>query len=94
MRLTTWNCSPGKNVDECLSRIEHLDADLVALQECRRPSPDDPSVVWRGNPNQGAAVISRRPELTLEPLDIPSLHPTVVPAVVRGRTPFLFSTLR
>ena len=91
MRLTTWNCTRGKDIETCLSLTEPLDADLMALQECRRPSGNDPAVIWRGtDPNQGTAVISRRPELTMEALDIPSLHRTVVPAVVHGPAPFLF----
>lgn len=91
MRLTTWNCARG-TVDECLSRIEPLDADLVTLQECRPPARNDPSVIWRDiGTNLGTAVISRRPDLRLEPLDIPSLHPTVVPAAVHGRAPFLLA---
>ena len=93
MRLTTWNCEKGKgnDIDQCLSQIEPLDADLVALQECRRPSRNDPSVVWRGrNPKLGTAVISRRAELKLEPLAIPSPRPSVIPVVVQGPAPFLF----
>ena len=50
----------------------------------------NPSVIWRGaDPKQGAAVISRS-DLELEPLDIPSLHSTVVPVVISGPAPFLF----
>lgn len=95
MRLTTWNCEKrnaiGKDIDQCLSQIEPLDADLVTLQECRPPLGSDPAVIWRGcKPRLGTAVISRRAELKLEALDIPSLHPTVVPVVVRGPAPFLF----
>ena len=91
MRLTNWNCAPGKNIAQCLSWTAPLDADLLTLQECKRPAGNDPLVIWRGaNTKQGAAVISRRSDLKLEPLDIPSLHRTVVPAVVHGPTPFLF----
>ena len=90
MRLTTWNCARG-GVDECLSRTEPLDAELVTLQECKPPPRDDPAVIWgRIETNLGTAVISRRPELTLEEIVIPSLHPTVVPVVVEGPAPFLF----
>lgn len=92
MRLTTWNCAPGKDVDQCLSWTEPLDADLVTLQECKRPRRNDPSVIWgeADTTNRVTAVISRRPNLKLEPLSIPSLHPTVVPAVVQATVPFLF----
>ena len=90
MRLTTWNCSRG-TVDECLSRTEPLDSDLLTLQECKPQSRNDPAVLWSSiGTNLGTAVICRRPELTLKPLEIPSLHPTVVPAVVQGPAPFLF----
>ena len=90
MRLTTWNCSRG-TVDECLSRTEPLDADLLTLQECKPPSRNDPAVLWGGiETNLGTTVISRRTDLELEPLVIPSLHPTVVAVVAQGPTPFLF----
>lgn len=91
MRLTTWNCAPGKDIDTCLSLTEPLDADLVALQECRRPSGNDPAVIWRGDKaRSGTAVISRHPDLQLEPLDIRQPNATVVPVVVHGPAPFLF----
>ena len=57
----------------------------------RRPSRNDPSVVWRvRNSKLGTAVISRRAELKLEPPAIPSPHPSVIPVVVQGPAPFLF----
>ena len=91
MRLTTWNCYWGKPIAQCLSWTEPLDADLVTLQECRGPARNDPSVIWGGADTRwGTAVISRRAELKLQPLDIPSLPPTVVPVVVQGTAPFLF----
>ena len=39
MRITSWNCYQGKKVDACLAMLKKLgaDADLVTLQECRRP---------------------------------------------------------
>ena len=37
MRITSWNCAPGKDVDLCLQQLASLCADLVTLQECRRP---------------------------------------------------------
>ncbi len=90
MRLTTWNC-PRNNIDTCLSLTAHLDADLVVLQECRRPSGSNPAVIWRGDTaRSGTAVISRHPELKLEPLDIRRPDATLVPAAVHGPVPFLF----
>ena len=91
MRVTTWNCSRGKDVDEFVALVVPLHADLVALQECRRPAGDDASVIWRGeDPHQGAAVVSTSPTLPIQPIEIPSLHPTVVPVVVQAPEPFVF----
>ena len=91
MRVTTWNCSRGADVDEFLSLVEPLQADLVALQECRRPDGDDASVTWSGgDARQGAAVVSTSEALPIEPIEIPSLQPTVVPVVVRAPEPFVF----
>lgn len=91
MRVTTWNCSRGKDVDGVLALLAPLRADLVTLQECRRPDCESSSVIWRGkNPHQGAAVITTQVAWRLESVDIPSLHSTVVPAVVHAPEPFLF----
>lgn len=91
MRVTAWNCSRGADVDEFLALLEPLDADLVTLQECRRPDGDDAAVVWRGDdPLQGSAVVSTSEALRIEAIEIPSLHPTVVPVVVQAPEPFVF----
>ncbi len=91
MRVTSWNCYRGADVGEFLALLTPLGADLVALQECRRPDGDDASVVWRGDdPHQGSAVVSTSPALPIESIEIPSLHPTVVPVVVRAPEPFVF----
>ena len=91
MRLTTWNCSPGKAPDHCLELLEPLRADLITLQECRRPDGEDTSVIWRGTiPASGTAVVSSLAALQLESISIPSLHPTVLPVVVHAPQPFVF----
>ena len=36
MRLTTWNCSPGTDIDRCLAETESLRSDLLTLQRCRK----------------------------------------------------------
>ena len=91
MHLTTWNCAPGKDIAGCLSQIETPDADLVVLQECRRPSGNDPAVIWRGDKaRSGTAVISRRAEVKLEPLDIRRPDATPAPVVVHGPAPSSF----
>lgn len=74
-----------------LEELAPLRADVVTLQECGRPLQENRSVLWRGTrAPQGVAVASTRTELHLEPLDVPALHPTVVPAVVHARQPFVF----
>ena len=57
MRVTTWNCLCG-TVSDRLSELAPLHADLITLQECRRPASDSASVIWRGFdtlPHQGVA---------------------------------------
>ena len=91
MRVTTWNCCGGIDADGCAELLAPLGADLVAIQECRRPDVESTSVIWRGtDPNRGVAVVSAQRALRLEPIDIPSLHPTVVPVVVHSPKPFMF----
>ncbi len=95
MRITSWNCQHlfglGKDIDRCLGLLSRLDCDLVTLQECHRPDAQAPSIIFRGeNDNPGTAVVSTSASLRIEPIEIPSLHPTVVPVVVRGREPFVF----
>ena len=91
MRLTTWNCQMGRDVDHYLAELAPLRADIVTLQECRRPRHKSGSVLWRGTyTHQGVAVVSTRTELQLEPVNVPSLHSTVVPVVVHATQPFVF----
>ena len=92
MRVTTWNCWRwGAEIEGFLALLGPLGGDLVALQECRRPAAEDPSVSWRGtDPPKGSAVVSTSPALPIEAIEIPSLHPTVVPVVVQAPQPFVF----
>ena len=41
------------------------------------------------DPRQGVAVVSTGAELRLESVEIPSLHPTVVPVLVHAPRPFV-----
>ncbi|MCY3657235.1 MAG: hypothetical protein OXG95_11595 [Chloroflexi bacterium] len=76
---------------ESLGLLNRLGADLVALQECRRPDGHDASVIWRGDYlRQGSAVVSTSAALPIEALEIPLLHSTVVPVVVQASEPFMF----
>ena len=90
MRLTSWNGSPGADPTRCLTLLDPLRPDVVTLQECRRPSRLDRTVVWHGpTKKQGVAVARRTSDLRVEPLTIPGLHPTVLPVLVSGPSPFL-----
>jgi hypothetical protein len=90
MRLTTWNCSPGTDIDRCLAETESLRSDLLTLQQCRKPVSRQPPVIWRGGSAvQGIAMLSRRAALPLTPLVIPYLHHNVVPVLVHAMQPFL-----
>ena len=91
MRVTSWNCSRGADVNCVLALLAPLRADLVTLQECSRPDGNEAAVFWRGtNPRQGVAVAVTQAGLRLKSVEIPSLHPTVVPVVVHAPRPFMF----
>ena len=62
MRITSWNCHRGKEVDDCLGRLKNLGADLVTLQEPRCPRADRKSVIWRGPGWTDARWCPGRPE--------------------------------
>ena len=90
MRLVTWNCFRGDIVRR-VERLQTLNADLIALQECHRPAGPAPHVLWRGSANQpGVAVVSASPALRIEPMpgseDVPG---TVLPVVVHAPEPFV-----
>ena len=90
MRVTSWNCFCG-DVSRRLSELAPLRSDLITLQECSRPGIDSASVIWRGTiPSKGVAVVSTEATLRLEFVEIPSLHPTVVPVRVHAPQPFVF----
>ena len=91
MRVTSWNCLRGADVSHGLSLLSPLRSDLITLQECRRPAIDSASVIWRGpDPRQGVAVVSTDAAARLEFVEIPKLHPTVVPVRVQAPQPFVF----
>ena len=75
-----------------LSLLSPLRSDLITLQQCSRPASDSASVIWRGTiPSQGVAVVSTEAAAPwLEFVEIPSLHPTVVPMRVQAPQPFVF----
>ena len=84
MWVTTWNCLCG-NVSDRLSDLAPLHADLITLQECRRPASDSASVIWRGFdtlPHQGLAVVITEAAWGLEFVEIPKRHPTIMPVRV------------
>ena len=92
MRVTNWNCVCG-TVSDRLSELAPLHSDLITLQECRRPARNSASVIWRGFdtlPHQGVAVVSTETAWRLEFVEIPKLHPTVVPVRVQAPQPFMF----
>ena len=94
MRLLTWNCFRG-GIAQRLDRLRPFDADLIALQECRKPNEDRGDVLWRGTlEEQGVAIVSTRPALRIEPLALPAdLPATVLPAIVHAPEPFILINL-
>ena len=99
MRLTTWNCAMGKDLDEGLLLLDGLRPDLVTLQECKPQGCQDQavtgaSVVWSPtDPPQrygGVAVVSLGLGWRLQYISIRSLPPAVVPVHVHAPTPFMF----
>lgn len=78
MRIVTWNCYRG-DIAERLSRLEPLNADFVALQECSKPAIESPFVRWRGPRSiQGVALVDRRKTRTLSLVNLPSDVPATV----------------
>lgn len=66
-------------------------ADGVA--ETVSESCEGKSVIWRGtdrDPQAGTAVVSTQAAWRLEAVNIPDLHPTVVPVTVHAPQPFVF----
>jgi exonuclease III len=60
MRLVTWNCYRG----ECLrrsSQLDPLDADVIVLQECRKPNDEaNGKAIWFGDRvTQGVGAVAR-----------------------------------
>ena len=90
MRVTSWNCLCG-DVSDRLLDLAPRHSNLITLQECRRPASDSASVIWRGTiPSKGVAVVSTEATLRLEFVEIPKLHPTIVPVRVQAPQPFVF----
>lgn len=90
MRLLTWNCFRG-DIDQRVERLRSFDADLIALQECRRPPEPPEGAVWRGTlEQQGVAVVSTDAALRIEALGVPpGLPSTVLPVIVHSPEPFI-----
>ncbi len=65
MRITSWNCQAGKPVNRCLRLLGLPCADLVTLQECRRPPADKRTkIIWQyTDPNQCVDEVSTQTSL-------------------------------
>ena len=64
-----------------------------AVAETVFESREGTSVIWRGtdrDPQAGTAVISTQAAVRLEAINIPNLHPTVVPVRIAAPQPFVF----
>ena len=64
-----------------------------AVAETVSKSSTGTSVIWRGtdrDPQAGTSVVSTKAGLRLEAINIPNLHPTVVPVRVHAPRPFVF----
>lgn len=89
MRLATWNCYRGE-CHERAGQLQHLDPDVIVLQECGRPeAPATDHCLWFGdNPQQGVAVLARNGyRLEPYPLDPDRAH-SVFPVQVVGPVSF------
>ena len=70
MRIISWNCHGGRQVDDCLAKLTTLraDADLVTLQECSRPDGARTKIIWQhANPNQCVDEVSTQASLQMRP---------------------------
>lgn len=89
MRLVTWNVYRG----DCFAKaamLDHLDPDIIVLQECGRPSDaDEQRCQWFGsNPQQGVAFIARNAFRLLRHPISPDLDHSVFPVRVTGPISF------
>ena len=92
-------CDAGNQLELLAGRRRELRSGVTGATS-RRPGyaagvqpPDgnEAAVFWRGtNPRQGVAVAVTQAGLRLKSVEIPSLHPTVVPVVVHAPRPFMF----
>ena len=60
MILASWNVRAGHPLQHAAKLRTWRDADVIALQECRKPAPLDPHVAWAGTiQHKGLAVVTR-----------------------------------
>jgi exonuclease III len=88
MRLVTWNAGRGQFAKKA-PWIEHLQADVAVIQEIARPRTESAGVCWVGlNPNQGVAVLARRPYSVTPLPEDPDAPKYFVPFRIKGPTEF------
>lgn len=88
MRLITWNCYRGEARARA-SLLDHLQPDLIVLQECGKPTVEDQQCLWFGvNSIQGVGILTRGDwRLRPAPVQWPPTH-SVFPVVVDGPLSF------
>lgn len=92
MRITTWNCYRGEPSDRA-GALAQLAPDLLALQECGRPSRERSGLLWTGeSARQGLALVANGGvEMELGPLSEEA--PRALPAYVHGPAGFQVQVL-
>jgi hypothetical protein len=90
VRITSWNCQGG----ECrkrAARLNHLQADLIVLQECTIPDAQDHQCIWietPGSNKKGIGIVATGDwRVEAGPIDAAVTH-SVFPVTVSGPTPF------
>jgi len=83
MKIITWNCHHG-SIDERLTHVKRYDADLILLQEVKKPTSINPQICWFGNnPKKGhALVVTGDYEISSQLEE--NADPFFVPVVVEG----------
>ena len=70
MRLVTWNARKGQFARK-VPLLDSFCADVAVVQEIARPPAESPQTLWIGdNPNQGVAVVARKPYNAAPPAGI------------------------
>ena len=89
MRIVTWNCCRG-SVAKKLPLLTDMAPSLVTLQECSRPTTEDVSTIWFGDPGRHGVAVCAADGYRISPVPQREEVPRyTVPVQVDGPISFL-----